>query len=127
MRKRAVATVVGVSGAAMLLGVTSADAAPKNGLAFEVTCPGLEPFTVVTPPGNGAFTPAFGPNEVFIPYDIEGTVTADGVVVEEFHDVKPAPVPAGAISCSFETSFTDGDAQIEIAGTALVMPRGPNG
>jgi hypothetical protein len=127
MRRRAVATVVGLSGAAVLLGVTSAEAAPKNGLTFEVTCPGSSPFTIVTPPGNGAFTPAFGPNQVFIPYDVEGTVTVDGVVVEEFHDVKPAPVPAGAVSCAFETSFEDGGSQVEIAGTALVVPRGPKG
>jgi hypothetical protein len=127
MRKRAVAAVVGVSGAAMLLGVTSAEAAPKKGLAFEVVCPGLGAFTVVTPPGNGAFTPAFGPNKVFIPYDIEGTVTVDGEVVEEFHDVKPAPVPASAIECTFEASFEDEGAQIEIAGTVVVVPRGPKG
>ena len=102
MRKRAVATVVGLSGAAMLLGVTRAEAAPKNGLSFEVSCPGSAPFTIVTPPCNGVFTPAFGPNKVFIPYDVEGTVTVDGVVVEEFHDVKPAPVPAGAVSCALK-------------------------
>ena len=56
----------------MLLGVTSAEAAPKNGLAFEVTCPGSAPFTIVTPPGTSLSTPAFGPNQVFIPYDVEG-------------------------------------------------------
>jgi hypothetical protein len=126
MKKRAMATVVGAVGAALLLGVTSAGAAPKKGLTFDVTCPGLGSFEVVTPPGNGAFTPAFGPNQVFIPYDVEGTVMVDGEVVEEFHDVKPAPVPASAISCSFETSFEDGGMQIEIAGTALVVPRGPS-
>jgi hypothetical protein len=123
MRKRAVATVVGLSGAAMLLGVTSAEAAPKNGLTFEVTCPGSAPFTIVTPPGNGAFTPAFGANQVFIPYDIEGTVTADGIVVETFHDIKPAPVPSDAVSCTFETSFEDDGSVIVISGTALVVPR----
>ena len=126
MKKRAVATTVGL-GAVMLLGVTSVEAAPKNGLTFEVTCPGSAPFTIVTPPGNGAFTPAFGPNQVFIPYDVEGTVTIDGVVVDEFHDVKRAPVPAGAVSCAFETSFDDGGSLVEIVGTALVVPRGPKG
>lgn len=125
MRKRAVATAVGITGAVMLLGVTGAQAAPKNGLTFDVTCPGLGNFEVVTPPGNGAFTPAIGSNQVFIPYDVEGTVTVDGAVVEEFHDVKPAPVPASAISCTFEASFEDDGAQITIAGTALVVPRGP--
>jgi hypothetical protein len=123
MRKRAVVSAVGLSGAAMLLGVTSAEAAPKNGLTFEVTCPGSAPFTIVTPPGNGAFTPAFGPNQVFIPYEVEGTVTVDGMVVETFDDIKPAPVPAGAVSCAFETSFEDDGSLISITGTALVVPR----
>jgi hypothetical protein len=124
MTKQAMATFIGAVAAALLLGVTSADAAPKNGLTFDVTCPGLGSFVVVTPPGNGAFTPAFGPNQVFIPYDVQGTVMVGGEVVEEFHDVKPAPVPASAISCSFEASFEEGGMQIQIAGTALVVPRG---
>jgi len=51
------------------------------------------------------------------------------VVVEEYHDVKPVPVPvpAGAITCTFETSFEDAGSQIEIVGTALVVPRSPQG
>jgi hypothetical protein len=125
MKTRALATVIGLGAAAVLFGVTSAEAAPKNGLTFDVTCPGLGSFVIVTPPGNGAFTPAIGSNQVFIPYDVAGTVTADGQVVDEFHDIKPAPVPASAISCSFSTSFEDEDgALIEISGTALVVPRG---
>ena len=125
MKVRAVATVIGLTGASMLLGVTNAEAAPKNGLTFDVSCPGLGTFQIVTPPGNGAFTPAFGLNQVFIPYDVEGTVTVDGQVVEEFHDVKPASVPASAISCTFAASFEEDDgAQVEIVGTALVVPRG---
>jgi len=109
----------------MLLGVTGAQAAPKNGLTFEVTCPGRGSFEIVTPPGNGAFTPAIGSNQLFIPYDVQGTVTVDGAVVDEFHDVKPAPVPPSAIACTFEASFADGDAQVVIVGTAVVVPRGP--
>jgi hypothetical protein len=127
MRKRAVPVVIGVSAAAVLLGVTSAGAAPKNGLTFDVSCPGMGDFSVVTPPGNGSFTPAFGPNQVFIPYDVQGTTTVNGEVVDEFHDVKPAPLPDGAISCSFHAAFDDGPDHIEITGTALVMPRGPKG
>ena len=125
MRKRAVATAIGIAGAVVLLGVTGAQAAPKNGLTFDVTCPGRGSFEIVTPPGNGAFTPAIGSNQVFIPYDVQGTVTVDGAVVDEFHDVKRAPVPASAIACTFEASFEDGGAQVVIAGTALVVPRGP--
>ena len=43
-----------------------AGAAPENGLTFDVTCPGLGSFQIATPAGNGAFTPAFGPNGVSI-------------------------------------------------------------
>ena len=128
MRKRAVATVVGLTGAAMMLGVTSAEAAPTKGLTFDVTCPGSGTFEVATPPGNGAFTPAFGPNGVFIPYRLTGETTVDGMVVESFDEIKPAPVPAGAVRCEFSTSFQDeGGSQVEIAGTALVVLRGPKG
>ena len=70
-----------------------AGAAPKKGLQFSVTCPGLGTFEVVTPPGNGPFTPAFGPDGCD-PYRITGTVTVNGQVVEEFDDVKPARVPS---------------------------------
>jgi hypothetical protein len=81
----------------------------------------------VTPAGNGSFTPAFGPNQVFIPYDVQGTVTADGVVVDEFHDVKPArcqqkPARAGSQRHSNKTARKS-----RSSGTVIVMPRGPKG
>jgi hypothetical protein len=100
-----------------------AGAAPKNGLQFSVTCPGLGAFDVVTPPGNGSFTPAFGPEGVAIPYRTTGTVTVDGQVVDQFDDVKPAPVPSSALTCTFETTFEDQGAVVTIAGTAVVVPR----
>jgi hypothetical protein len=108
----------------MLLAAPMVTAAPKKGNQFSVTCPGLGTFDVVTPPGNGAFTPAFGPQSpVSIPYHITGTVTVNGVVVEEFDDIKPAPVPSSAITCTFEASFVDQGADVTIAGTAVVVPR----
>jgi hypothetical protein len=111
-------------GAAVMMGVTSVEAAPKNGLTFDVTCPGSAPFQVVTPPGNGAFTPAFGPNGVFIPYRLTGSVTVDGAVVESFDDIKRAPVPSAALTCTFTTTFEDDGSQVSIAGTAVVVLRG---
>jgi hypothetical protein len=110
----------------MLLAAPMATAAPKKGNQFSVTCPApLGTFNVVTPPGNGAFTPAFGPGSpVSIPYRVTGRVTVNGVLFEEFNDVKPAPVPSSAITCSFEASFVDqGGAVVRIAGTAQVVPR----
>jgi hypothetical protein len=105
---------------------SSAGAAPANGPEFTVTCPGEDPFTVVTPPGNGAFTPAFieGTRQVAIPYQVTGTVTVDGQVVDSFNDVKKAPTPANAVTCSFEGTFTEGDMTATVAGTVVVVLRG---
>ena len=106
-----------------LIAAPMAGAAPKKGLQFSVTCPGLGAFDVVTPPGNGPFTPAFGPDGVFITYRVTGTVTVNGDVVEQFDDVKPAPVPSSALTCTFETSFEDQGDVVMIAGSAVVVPR----
>jgi hypothetical protein len=122
MRSR-IALAGGLAAASLLLAAPLAGAAPKNGLTFDVTCPGLGSFQVATPPGNGTFTPAFGPNRVFIPYRVTGTATVDGEVVDQFDDIKPAPVPSSAITCTFTTTFEDQGATVTIAGTALVAPR----
>jgi hypothetical protein len=124
MTKRSrIAVAGGVTAAAMLLAAPMATAAPKKGNQFSVTCPApLGTFDVVTP-GNGAFTPAFGEGDVFIPYRVTGTVTVDGQVVDEFEDIKAAPVPSSAITCTFEGTFEDQGDVITVAGTALVVPR----
>ena len=124
MRSR-IAVAGGVAAAAMLLAAPMATAAPKKGNQFSVTCPGLGTFDVVTPPGNGAFTPAFGPQSpVSIPYRTTGTVTVNGMVVDEFDNIKPAPVPSNAVTCGFEARFVDpGGNQVAIVGTATVVPR----
>lgn len=124
MTKRSVmALAAGVAVASLLLAAPVADAAPKKGLTFDVTCPGLGSFEIATPPGNGTFTPAFGSNRVFIPYRVTGTATVDGQVVDQFDDIKPAPVPSSAITCTFTTTFVDEGSTVTIAGTALVAPR----
>jgi hypothetical protein len=124
MTKRSVMAMAGgVAAASLLLAAPMADAAPKKGLTFDVTCPGLGSFEIATPPGNGTFTPAFGPNRVFIPYRVTGTATVNGQVVDQFDDIKPAPVPSSAITCTFTTTFVDQGSTVTIAGTALVAPR----
>jgi hypothetical protein len=127
MRKRVGPAVIGASAIGLLVAAPNVDAAPKKGTVFDVTCPGLGDMTIVTPPGNGPFTPAFGPNQVFIPYEVTGSITVNGAVVDQFHDVKAAPVPAGALSCAFHAAFDEGSDHVEISGTAVVMPRGPKG
>ena len=122
-RRRMTALAGCLAVAALILAAPMADAAPKNGLTFDVTCPGLGSFQVATPPGNGPFTPAFGADRVFITYRVTGTVTVDGQVVEQFDDIKPATVPSSALACAFTTTFEDQGSTVMIAGTALVTPR----
>jgi hypothetical protein len=118
--RRLAMTAVGAA-AGLLVGST-AQAAPANGPVFTVTCPGMGTFDVVTAPGQGAFTPAFvvGSRQVFVVYSVSGTVTVSGDVVEEFDDVKAAPVPAGALTCTFEGNF----GEATVAGTVVVVERG---
>lgn len=101
-------------------------AAPANGPSFDVTCPGMGSFTVVSPPGNGSFTPVFSDtmHGAFIPYAVHGTVTAGGQVVDSFDDVKAAPVPSNAMTCTFSASFTDQGMTVDVTGTAVVVFRG---
>jgi len=114
-----------VAAATMIVAAPSAGAAPARGNEFTVTCPGEDPFTVVTP-GNGAFTPAFiaETQQLLIPYHVTGDVTVDGEVVESFDDAKNAPVPASAVTCTFEATFTFGDVTATVAGTVVGVLRG---
>jgi len=123
MAGRRLIAIAGTTAAALLFAAPMAGAAPKKGLQFSVSCPGLGSFEVATPPGNGRFTPAFGPDGVFIPYRVTGTVTVNGQVVEQFDDIKPAPVPSSALTCTFGTTFEDQGDVVMIAGTAVVVPR----
>jgi hypothetical protein len=127
IKGRRIALVCGAAAAATVMVGSTAVAAPTKGPEFTVTCPGLGTFDVVTPPGQGAFTPAFrvGTHQVFIPYEISGTVT--GVPGEDpftFVDVKNAPVPADAITCTFAGTFTEGDVTVTVTGTVVVVQRG---
>jgi hypothetical protein len=124
MTKRSMMAIAsGIAAIAVLLAAPMANAAPKKGNEFSVTCPGLGTFDIVTP-GNGPFTPAFGEVRVFIPYRVTGTVTVNGQVVEEFDDMKAAPVPSSAITCTFEATFEDEGGAVMVDGTAVVVPRG---
>ena len=126
--KRRLAIVCGATVAAttLMVGSPTALAAPTTGVEFTVNCPGLDEFTVVGTPGDAPFAPVFipGTHQLFIPYQLTGTVTVDGQVVEEIDDVKNATVPADAITCTFEATFTEGDVTVTLAGTAVVVQRG---
>jgi hypothetical protein len=114
-----------------MVGSPAAVAAPTiPGGTLSVTCPGLGTFDVVTPPTseNADFTPAFtiATHQVFVPYRLSGTITSGGGSFT-FLDVKNAPVPADAITCTFEGTFGEGDFMVTITGTAVVVQRGAPG
>lgn len=114
--------------AALLVGSPAAVAAPTvPGGTLTVSCPGMAPFEIVTTPSADAasFPPAFtaATHAVFVPYQLSGTiVSSEGTFT--FNDVKTAPVPAGAITCTFEGSFGEGEFMVTITGTAVVVQRG---
>src|SRR5215207_2224740 len=101
IKARRAVYIVGTSAAATLLVTSAAMAVPGKGPQFSVDCPGVGEFTVSTPPGQGACTPALvvDHHQVLLPYRIIGQVPVDDQVVDEFDDVKPAPLPADAITC----------------------------
>jgi hypothetical protein len=119
---------VAAAAAVSLVGSPAAVAAPTvPGGTLTVTCPGMAPFDIVTTPSSefADFPPAFtaATRQVFIPYHLSGTiVTSEGTFT--FDDVKPAPVPSDAITCTFEGTFGEGDFMVTITGTAVVVLRG---
>ena len=119
-------TVLSAVTAAGLALASPASAAPKNGPTFDVSCPGMGTFQVVSPPGNGDFTPVFSAtmHGAFIPYAVHGTVTSGGQVVDQFDYVKAAPVPSSAVTCSFSATFTEEGMTVDVTGTAVVVFRG---
>lgn len=114
--------------AVSMIGSPAAVAAPLvPGGTLTVTCPDLGTFDVVTPPtaDSSSFSPAFSKatHAVFVPYEVSGTiVSSEGTFT--FDDVKPAPVPSDAMTCTFEGTFGEGDFMVTITGTAVVVQRG---
>jgi hypothetical protein len=114
--------------AALMVGSPAAAAPTVPGGTLTVTCPGMGTFDVITGPtaDNASFSPAFvaATHQLFIPYEISGTITVTGEEPFTFDDVKPAPVPADAVTCTFEGTFGEGDFMVTITGTAVVVLRG---
>jgi hypothetical protein len=120
--------VATAAAAALLVSSPAAVAAPTvPGGTLTVTCPGMASFDIVTTPSSdsAAFPPAFtaATHQVFVPYHISGTiVTSEGTFT--FDDAKKAPVPADAMTCTFEGTFGEGEFMVTISGTAVVVQRG---
>jgi len=116
MTKRRVVAVVGAPGAApLLLAAPAAEAAPR-------TNPRPRDFEVMSPLRNRTLRPAFGQYRVFNPFRVSGRATVDSQVVGHLDDVKPAPVPASAITCSFAPTFQD-EPFTSMARMVVVAPR----
>ena len=108
--------------AALIPSAALAAPAPFEGLWF--TCAGIGD-TVLTAPGNGAFTPGFieGTNKLFIPYSMTIELTGpDGT--STLVAAKAAPVPNDAIECDIDTTFHLGGATYRQAGTVIGVIEG---
>lgn len=109
-------TIVATILAALIPSAVSAAPAPFEGLDF--TCAGIGD-TVLTAPGNGAFTPGFleGTNQLFVPYAINVTVTGpDGTAT--IIAWKAAPTPDDAIDCQIDMTIHLGGVAYRQVGTA---------
>jgi hypothetical protein len=124
--KRRLAIAAAAAAATTLMVGPAALAAPKTGISFSVTCPDLGTFDVVTTPGDAAFPPVFvvDANQVLIPYEVHGTVTGFPGGPFTFDDIKKAPVPADAMTCTFEGTFTEEGFTATLSGTAVAVLRG---
>ncbi len=102
----------------MLSPAGSAAADPKSGETFQVACSNGATYSVVTPPANGSFTPAFdvNSNTVLIPVVFDGftgtVFNEKGEVVGGFTDptveVKGSGKQRNLTRCeaTFEGTFT---------------------
>jgi hypothetical protein len=125
-RRLAILGGAAAAAATLMVGSPTALAAPTTGVEFAVNCPGLGDLTVVGTPGDAPFAPVFipGTHQLFVPYQITGTVTGVPGGPFPIDDIKKAPVPADAITCTFEATFTEDDQTVTLTGTAVVVQRG---
>jgi hypothetical protein len=126
--RRLVAVLAGSASAGALV-AAPAMAAPVNSPQAETiqaSCPGGN-VAIVPAPGNGDWTPGFivGTHRVVIPYRFVFTVRdASGAVVESDTQAKSAPIPRGAITCTFAETFTEDGQTFTFTGTVTGVVRG---
>lgn len=114
MRRRIAAPVLALgllaAGAAPASAAPVDNRSPHAGDVLTLDCSDGQQLVIVAPPNDSDFTPGFvvGTHRVVVPYAFTFTTTFDGVT-ETGTMVKRAPVPAGALTCTFGDTFTDPD------------------
>ena len=121
------ATVL-LSSAALCAAAVPAWAAPFNAPGTEpltLTCPGDVPTMIVSPPGNGSYTPGFlvDTHQLLIPYSFSFTITS-GDESESFAQAKKAPVPSDAFTCTINESGVEDGVPFSFTGSVVVTLRG---
>jgi hypothetical protein len=105
-------------------GPAAADPPASRGDSITLTCDVLGVVDIVSPPGNGMWTPGIvaGSTRVLTPYsfDIVGTFTPNGggdSETFEEHAVKAAPHNGRLDTCTFSESDSDENGSFTIEGT----------
>ena len=119
---RLVATLIAIAAVAALPMAVLAAPAPFEGIP--VTCPGRGE-TVLTAPGQGAFTPGFflDENALLVPHRTAYTISTDAGSTSEAA-FKSAPLPAEAITCTFDATFNFGGIRYRLEGWVIGVVRG---
>lgn len=116
MRVRRTA-IVGAAIAATLAAAPAALAAPSTGGTYTLGCTNGATYTVTTIAGSNAdqsrddFTPGFivGTHQVIVPYQFTFTATNTATgETQSFTSAKHAPIPAGAVDCTFDAGSGNG-------------------
>ena len=123
-RGLAVASAAAFATAALAAPVIAAPTG-GGGEEFPLVCTGgIGAISIVAPPNDASWTPGFitGTHQVLIPYAFHFEFSSSGspeVFVED--QVKPAPVPADAFTCTLNTSGTDPETGETFTGTGTVV------
>lgn len=96
-----------------------ASAAPAPFESVVLHCADLGDVVVKAPGQDGLLTPALfvDTHALLIPYLVDSTIYADGVFLDHSTVVKPAPVPEGSVTCSFDQRIRLGDVVYRIVGS----------
>lgn len=118
---------VATAAAAVAVAASPAAAAPVNSPRAEeliATCPGGD-VAIVPAPGNGTFTPGFfvGTRQLLVPYRFTFTFSDGEETITETVS-KKAPLPRGAITCTFSETIEEDGQVFTFSGSVVGVVRG---